>query len=112
MLFKFISSLFISTFLFLGLAQASPALEEKREFCQLVGGNAAAAAEARQKLNMPVDEFQARALQYYMNLLSNGVPEDQAEALMEGVLNGWNSPVSPELAGLKEFEKCMTKENI
>lgn len=114
MLFKSITFLFLSMFML--FANASPALQEKREFCQVVGGNAVAGAQARQQLNMPADEFQARALEYYMNLLMQqemGVfTEKQVEMLIEAVLNGWNSPVGPEAIGQKEFESCMNKDEI
>ena len=91
---------------------ASPELAERREFCQFAAGNTLAAAEARQKLNMPPAEFQERAMVYFMGLIENGVPEMLVMEIMDMLLEGWNSPFDPETAAAKAFEGCMQRKNI
>jgi hypothetical protein len=92
---------------------ASPHQEERRQFCELAAKNANAAAQARQVLKMPVEDFEQRALMYFASLIQSGeFTDDQINVLMEAILDGWNSGKSPEEAAQQAFQSCLARESI
>jgi len=88
-------------------ALASPAQQEKVQFCETVAKNWQAGADAR-KLNMTVEELESRIVVFAMNLLQNGFPEPIIHMLVQPIVDGYFGQSSAEA----HFKSCMGKEMI
>ena len=109
-MFKTIGMFLLTALLSFSL-QASPAQQERREFCSAVAEWSAQASSAK-VLGMDKETFEGKLFEFAMLLLSNGVPgELVTEALMfmaEAYGNGYS--VSETQA--KTFKDCTTRKNV
>lgn len=94
------------------LGQTSPARQEQAEYCSRIAADGHAAAQARQELKMPAQEFQERVMIYIMNLIVAGAPDAFVADVAEALEFGWNTKASPEMAGKVIMDRCMSKWSV
>lgn len=102
MLSKLLLSAVLTASLLTG-AQASPAQQEHREFCEQVANNYKAGADAK-KLKMPVEELESRLLMFIMGLLQAGMPEPLIKLHVTAIVDGYHGKSSAE----EHFVGCMS----
>lgn len=81
----------------------------RKDFCEFAALNAEAAAQAKQKLGMTQEEFETRVVNYAMNLLMQGTPQEAVGEIVEFILQGWDSQLSPEKVKAVVFAKCLKR---
>lgn len=94
------------------LSFSSPALQEKQELCKVHAANAAAANDAKNKLKMDEDEFNARAQIWAFEMLFSGVPEQVVKDALEFLQYGYHSNDSVDRIKASVFSKCMHREGV
>lgn len=93
--------------LLLTSVQASPAQQEKLEFCKSVAANYVAGTDAK-KLKMPADELESRLVMFVMGLIQAGMPDPLIKLHVQAIVDGYVGKASAEA----HFEGCMTQELI
>lgn len=107
--------LFLTAMLLSAFVLASPAQQERQEFCVFVANNAAQAAAAKQ-LKMSQSDFENKLNEYLLVLFMQTIPsgvltEDQFNEIALAMKEGYAQGRPPAVAGEAAFNACMNKKS-